>query len=480
MPRPSRGLLTAVGLLAPAALLALPSAASAAAPSCPTAPERLKVTWGAAGPAASTRTTAGRWPRLEQEHAPGALASATVVLRRTGLALGADPEVRTVRDRRKVGTPVVCVDGRVRARLPRITRRQVVGAASVQGSWVAWRVAARGEVGRVHRARVVGGRLRDHATVPTAPGVPHELVNGNVVVGPTGTVAWTLGVGPEDRNARSSATVWPAGRRVAVALPAPAPATRPEEAGTTVPRGVAIALVGNRHVQLDEPGAEPVAFASDEAERCPDPIVPAIELAGWRLAVAASIVLGPLDPGATWTALATVCDPQTGRLLSSDRVVAHRVSRWGPAYSMDGVVRLGPWLLATTSGSDPFGLGPYRFVLRNVDDGRRITGEGAVRGPGAWTAEELEAERGRLRPTPTGAVTAPGVLAVVDGKELLVLDADGERRIALGEQARHFALVGDELRWEEAGGPRQATVRPRADAPYAFVDPRISAYSGSD
>lgn len=461
-----------LALPAVAAALAVASAAPAhaASASCPTPPERLKLTWGVSGPDADIRTTTGRWPTAFRSSVEPGVA-------RSGLGLGVDPEIRTVRTTRGVGRPVLCAGGKVRARLPELPRGTVVGGASANGSWVAWRTAKRGALGRVHVGQVVGGRLRAVRYRETVRGVAHEIVNGNIVVTASGAVAWTVGPGPRTRVAHSVGAVWPRGGEAAQ-VPVP---DRPEAGGGGSTPGRPIFVLNDHQVQVDDRGATPFAFRAPTAGTCP-PIIDGrtVPFAGWRLSLTLQSRLSFAPKSLSTSRAYVVCDPASGRTLT--------LGTANSAYGVGGhdgvrtMVRSGERLFVAREA-----IGPADYTRKDevamVDaaTGASETVAGWLAAPGV-TAPPKALLGDDPAVTGPGVAVAPGVTAWIRGSDatptatVVVRDAGGTRSVAAGASITGLRLDGDRVRWSTDGVPGEAPVVPAAGEPVVF-GPAIDAFT---
>jgi hypothetical protein len=467
--RPLARRAASAGLLAPVALavlVAAPTAAHAASPACPTPPERLKLTWGLGAPDADLRTTTGHWgPRYDFR---------TLDVGRTGLGLGDDLEVRTSRDRHGVGRPVVCAGGKLRARLPSIRRGAIVGAASANGPWVAWRTARRGALGEVRVGHVDHGRLTAVKMRQTVRGVPHELVNGNFVVTPTGTVAWTVGPGPEGRDVRSVGAVWPRGRAV-TAVPVPT-GTAP---GPDVPAvGHAIFVMDDQHVQVDSPGADPVRYRPRTPGTCPTPFTGTPrDLAGWSFTATAGILIG--GHGVSGARGWMVCDPVTGELVRVGATREVGLSRTRPVDSLRIVARNGTWLVEEHTSVDPTGFSTStHLTLTETVTGQRRDLGGYLAAPGlAPSPYRPNVGYYAQQPFEPGVAIAQGVTAwvapVAPGSttsDVWLSDAGGTRTVGSGSSITRLSTDGERLTWDADGSPRSAPVSPVQGAPFSVIE----------
>jgi hypothetical protein len=445
-----------------------PGAASATAapktgPVCPHVPERLSVTWGFAGEVDRTVTGSG-WLST----------STPAPQHRVGLGAGRGQQVRTVRRRDGSGRPVLCVDGRVRATLPTVGRSALVGAASTNGPYVAWRVAQRGRPGRVLVARVIGGRLRDVRRTTTVVGRNGSLVDTNFVVAEDGTVAWTIGHdGEVGRGA-----VWPHDgppQRFRLHDPRQAGVWILDDQNVLVSREDTVSggpedqdllIAGSRRrYRPATPGACPRRFD-----------VPAADLGGWQVATAGrtSYEYGHDQTGIAWH---TSCDPATGDYLEITTTESFGNQYANGQVTVQNQARVGRWLLQERAGS-----GEWRGTtvrITDTADGTSRLGSGDLDVAGVPHASPGTAPGASARaPWAAGAIAAPGVVAWIERDRpadatsrvgLRVADATGTHEVARGGAITDLGLNGTTLRWTVDGVPGSTVLQPVAGEPFAAI-----------
>lgn len=324
--------------------------------------------------------------------------------------------------------------------------------------------------------QVVRGRLRAVRYRETVRGVAGEIVNGNFVVTAAGTVAWTVGPGPQDRDVHSVGAVWPRGSEVSQ-VPVP---DQPSY-GAEMPAGRPIFVLNDHAVQVDGRGVQPFIFrpGTGTGGACADIIDGrTTSLAGWRLSVTSrsSAYFAPKTGGSSTSHL--VCDPASGRYISTG---TSAFSYGVTGYSrVRAIVRAGDRLLVERESVGPLGFG-YADEVDVIDaatgTSRHVVGW--ITGPGTTppTVPQVPPPPG-MEITGAGVAAAPGVFASIERSDagpsasLTVEDADGMRRLSTGTSITGLALDGDRLRWTTDGVPGDAVVTPAAAAPFA-VGPSV-------
>lgn len=457
----------ALGVIVAPLLTTVPAAA--AAPACPTrATERTPITWGAPGPLHALG---------DSDRAAGIALS--------GLARGGNhhpPSIRTRRAPDGTGHPVLCTDGRLRARLPRLRRGVEIHAASVNGAHVAWRETRPGSRGVIVRAEVRGARLRGvrRLSVPIVtsdPKVDRGLIaerdEHRIVAHANGTIGWTLSAATTDSVTRT--WVWPRN--------GPVRRTGRHRVGD----GHAMRIIDDENVLLSG-STTPLRYAPATPGRCPELTDGEWrDLGGWRLAdVSGSAVSNDDGTGLeSWTG---VCNPVTGRYID---VVANSVYAFrgdSNRRTATHAVRSGDLLLISTHGFYAYP-GDATWIT-DTRSGRKFVAFGRVEGSAIDHADEMVPQD----PPLTAAVTSPGATAFLATQTrgdavrqtLWLDDAVGTRALATADIPATGAPANDtglanlelrpsELRWTAAGAPRTIPVTPRSGSPFAVVRPVIAS-----
>lgn len=447
-----------VAVFAAASIAATTGGASAKVPTCPTNTSELTViTWGSPGP----------FGELADSDRGGTIAL-------TGLARGArdvfpPPRIVTRRDRAGLGYPVLCAEGRVRARLPILRRGRTIQAASVNGTYLAWRETAPGAHGTIVRGDVRNARLRNvrRKTVPVRPG--DEKNEHRIVVYANGMVGWAL----NSQSARSSSRAW--------AWPRTGPA---KYAGTA--RNAddnSIRVVDSQNILLSR-STRLMRFAPATPGRCPTlndgrprPFGGWVQadIAGW----------GEYGEGGTTTgSWTTVCNPTTGKYIAVTLNSYSGYKSDSTASNVTHDVRIGATLLTISQETSGGSLGSTSASVLDTTTGRRYAIAGRSQGPGIIYREQ---PTGRPE-EPVGAVVLPGVLAFVytdaaragATQTLRLIDANGARDIdratpSLNAPAStsitNLSLAGGTLRWDHSGASRSVTVSPTPDSPFGVAEP---------
>jgi hypothetical protein len=384
--------------------------AAAQAPRCPASAAVVTASWGSGNAYGNDYDTAGTsYPR-------------------TGLAAGRRVHVRTTgRRHRRV---VLCADGRVRARLPDLRRRELVTAVAVNGPYVAWAVRSPGTRARVSVGRVQGGRLRAvrRTSTATGPSSSRTVSSGPFLVLADGTAAWSVPARSEPIGA-----VWPRGEAVV-------PFSRGVVDGplSVVPRsttfGYAIAILDDRHVLLD--GQLLRAYRPPVAGRCPTLTTGAWEdLGGWRIA----------DAGGEWdessdqvesTSRSVVCDPARGRYLDITATRYHSGKGNRGRSTFGTTARNGRWLLRAIVGFDDQ-RGATAVTIFDPATGERHVADGHLEVAGLPPVVETPPGTVEESATHRGAAAIPGATAWIErtavaGKTDTVWLSDGAGTRAVG------------------------------------------------
>ena len=384
----------------------------------------------------------------------------------TGLGVAEYVEVRTLRARSGAGRPVVCADGRRRVTLPSIDRGEIVGAASVNGTYVAWRVARVGRAGVVRVGRVVRGRLRDVRRTGTVRGTRGNLVNGAFVVTETGTVAWTI----KTASGRRPATVWVRGARPT--------AVRPDG-------GVRITdhdddegrvwVLDDQHVVV---GGVRVRYRPARAGSCPK-LFGAVwrPLGGWQIAVAGLEDTGQGNESAS-EAFYVTCDPARGDYIDTTTTFYSGDQYDGGGTTMGTQARNDGLLIQERIGYAAQG-GATSVRILDTATGVAYEAPGLLDAPGIARLPPSTNPDVGLRSI--GAAIVPGATAWItqsaDGARIMTLwlhDATGTRKVTSGTpRLANPELTTDRLTWTSNGTPAFAGITATIGRPFALTtDPR--------
>jgi hypothetical protein len=404
----------------------------------------------------------------------------------SGLAKAKSVDVRTTKATAGRRNALLCSDGRQRARLPTLGRREYVGAVSVNGSYVAWSVQARGTRGRVNVARVKNTKLLARHSTRVATGTGDALNTGAFIVHPNGTVAWSLRA-----RAKPIGAVWRRGH-----APVSFDDGVPDGPLPIAPRpefyGFAVAIIDDRNVLL-EGGATLRAYRPPAPGSCPKLSVGRWrDLGGWQIADIGGI--GDEGPEQTDTLdRSAVCDPARGRYLDIATVQDHNGKGNSGRTRFSTTARNGRWLLRSVIGADD-DLGESAVTITDSTTGERHVAGGNLKVAGVPHATEVPNTKDWSQREPrwqTGAVTTPGAIAWIErdapfqsnGRDTVWLSDQNGTRIVGDVPSRSLitespsyvrryiaglTIQGDILSWSIDGTTHTVPVVPTVGEPYAI------------